>query len=47
MDADTVVVGVLKGCLPFMADLVRRFPVPVGVDFLALSPFAPEVGGYV
>jgi len=44
VDTDTVVVGVLKGCLPFMADLVRRFPVPVEVDFLALSPFAPDSG---
>ena len=44
LDADTVVVGVLKGCLPFMADLVRRFPVPVEIDFLALSPFAPDSG---
>ena len=44
VDADTVVVGVLKGCLPFMADLVRRLPVPVEVDFLALSPFAPDSG---
>lgn len=42
--AETVVVGVLKGCLPFMADLVRRFAVPVEVDFLALSPFAPDSG---
>ena len=44
VDADTVVVGVLKGCLPFMADLVRRLPVPVEVDFLALSSFAPDSG---
>ena len=44
VDTDTVVVGVLKGCLPFMADLVRRFPVSVEVDFLALSPFAPDSG---
>ena len=44
VDADPVVVGVLKGCLPFMADLVRRFPVPVEIDFLALSPFAPDSG---
>ena len=42
--AETVVVGVLKGCLPFMADLVRRLAVPVEVDFLALSPFAPDSG---
>ena len=44
VDDDTVVVGVLKGCLPLMADLVRRFPVPVEVDFLALSPFVPDSG---
>ncbi len=44
VDVDTVVVGVLKGCLPFMAELVRRFPVPVEVDFLALSPFVPDSG---
>ena len=44
VDADTVVVGVLKGCLPFMADLVRRFPGPGEIDFLALSPFAPDSG---
>ncbi len=44
LDGETVVVGVLKGCLPFMADLVRRLPVPVEVDFLALSPFVPDSG---
>jgi hypoxanthine phosphoribosyltransferase len=44
VDVDTVVVGVLKGCLPFMADLVRRFPVPVEIDFLALSSFLPDSG---
>ncbi len=44
LDEDTVVVGVLKGCLPFLADLVRRLPVPVEVDFLALSPFVPDSG---
>ena len=44
VDVDTVVVGVLKGCLPFMADLVRRFTVPVEIDFLALSTFLPDSG---
>lgn len=44
VNADTVVVGVLKGCLPFMADLVRQFQVPVEIDFLALSSFAPDSG---
>jgi len=44
VDVDTVVVGVLKGCLPFMADLVRRFTVPVEIDFLALTTFLPDSG---
>lgn len=36
----------LKGSLLFLADLVRSIPVhvPVEVDFLAVSPYAPETG---
>ena len=39
-----VLVGVLKGCLPFLADLVRSLRVDVEVDFLAVSRFAPNSG---
>ena len=39
-----VLVGVLKGCVPFMADLVRAMPVPVEVDFLAISSYAEGTG---
>ena len=39
-----VLVGVLKGCLPFMADLVRELDLPIEVDFLALSSFMPDTG---
>ena len=41
-----VLVGVLKGCLPFLADLVRALPasVPVEVDFLAISAYAEGTG---
>jgi hypoxanthine phosphoribosyltransferase len=37
-------VGVLKGVVPFMADLMRAMPmdVPVTVDFMAISPYGPE-----
>ena len=37
-------VGVLKGVVPFMADLMRSMPpdVPVNVDFLAISSYGPE-----
>ncbi len=37
-------VGVLKGVVPFMADLMRAVPtdVPVSVDFLAISSYGPD-----
>jgi hypoxanthine phosphoribosyltransferase len=34
-----VLVAVLVGALPFLADLVRSITVPVDVDFLAISRF--------
>ena len=37
-----VVVGILKGCLPFLADLVRHMDQPLEVDFLALTRFGGE-----
>ena len=39
-----VIVGVLKGGLPFMAHLVRELDLPIEVDFLALSSFMPDTG---
>jgi hypoxanthine phosphoribosyltransferase len=39
-----VAVGVLKGSVPFMADLLRRVTVPVEVDFLAITPYASGEG---
>lgn len=37
-----ILVGVLKGVLFFMADLLRAITVPVEVDFIAVSSFSPE-----
>lgn len=39
-----VLVGVLKGAVTFLADLVRAVTVPVAVDFLSVSRFAPDSG---
>lgn len=39
-----VLVAVLKGSVPFVADLVRLITVPVEVDFLAISSYAPDSG---
>ncbi len=36
-----VLVGVLKGSVFLVADLLRRLGVPVQVDFLSLSAYAP------
>jgi hypoxanthine phosphoribosyltransferase len=37
-----LLVGVLKGVLFFMADLLRAVPVSVEVDFLAVASYSPE-----
>jgi hypoxanthine phosphoribosyltransferase len=39
-----VAVGVLKGSVPFLADLVRAITVPVEVDFLAISSYGEGTG---
>ena len=40
-----VLVGVLTGALIFLADLARAVPdIPVTVDFIAISRFAPDSG---
>jgi len=39
-----VAVGVLKGSVPFLADLVRQIRVPVEVDTVAVSPYDPGQG---
>ncbi|MBC8484268.1 MAG: hypothetical protein H8D48_05025, partial [Actinobacteria bacterium] len=44
LEPGAVLVGVLKGCLPFMADLIRRLSTPILVDFLALSALGPDRG---
>jgi hypoxanthine phosphoribosyltransferase len=40
-----VLIGVLKGALLFLADLARAIPdIPVTVDFISISRFAPDSG---
>jgi hypoxanthine phosphoribosyltransferase len=39
-DRDPLLVGVLKGVFPFIADLSRAVTIPHTVDFLAICPFA-------
>jgi hypoxanthine phosphoribosyltransferase len=37
-----LVVGVLRGCLALVADLLRHITVPVHLDFVALSSYGPS-----
>jgi hypoxanthine phosphoribosyltransferase len=43
-DDGVVLVAVLKGSVPFVADLVRALTVVPLVDFMAISPYAPDTG---
>jgi hypoxanthine phosphoribosyltransferase len=36
---DLLLVGVLKGCIMFMVDLARAIPMPVAIDFIAISSY--------
>ncbi len=37
-----LLIGVLKGVVFFMADLLRAITVPIEVDFIAVSSYSPE-----
>jgi hypoxanthine phosphoribosyltransferase len=38
-DRDLLLIGVLKGAVFFMADLMRRLTIPCEVDFMAISSY--------
>jgi hypoxanthine phosphoribosyltransferase len=40
---DLVVIGVLKGAVIFLADLVRELTVPAEIDFIGLSSYGDDV----
>jgi hypoxanthine phosphoribosyltransferase len=37
-----ILVGVLRGVLPFMADLMRAISIPVAIDFMAISSYGAQ-----
>lgn len=41
-DLNPLFVGVLKGGVPFMADLLRMITIPVEIDFMAVSSYSKE-----
>lgn len=44
VDSPLHLIGVLKGVVPFISDLLRAIPtdLPVSVDFLAITPYGPS-----
>jgi hypoxanthine phosphoribosyltransferase len=46
---DPVLVSILKGALPFLADLMREIPIPLSLDFLEVSSYGEgtETSGVV
>lgn len=36
---DLIVVCILKGAMPFMADLIRKIDIPLAIDFMAVSSY--------
>ena len=46
---DLVLVSILKGSLPFLADLMRQVPIPLSLDFLEVSSYgaSTETSGVV
>lgn len=43
-DDGVVMVAVLRGSVPFLADLVRAMTIRATVDFVSLSPYTPGTG---
>ena len=41
-DREPVLLGILKGAVPFLADLSRHLPPEVEIDFLSLTRFGDE-----
>ena len=36
---ELIIIGILKGALPFMADLIREIKVPLKYDLMAVSSY--------
>ena len=41
-DKRPLVVGILNGCFPFIADLVRNMKIPLEVDFMSVSSYGGQ-----
>ena len=41
-DKDLLLVAILKGAVPFLADLMRRLEIPCELDFMAVSSYGSQ-----
>ena len=41
-DKNLLLVGILKGSVVFMADLMRKISVPCSIEFMALSSYGSD-----
>ena len=39
---EVIVIGVLKGCTVFMADLIRQIDLPLQIDFMVASSYGDD-----
>ncbi|MDR3710395.1 MAG: hypoxanthine phosphoribosyltransferase [Capsulimonadaceae bacterium] len=39
---DLVLIGILKGCVVFLSDLIRKIDVPLSFDFVAVSSYGAD-----
>lgn len=39
-DKDPILIGVLKGCIVFLADLIRSISIPIELEFILASSYA-------
>lgn len=39
LDSEILIVGLLKGSVPFMAELMKRFTMPCTIDFMQVSSY--------
>lgn len=44
---EPLLIGVLRGVICFMADLIRHISLPLAIDFMAISSYEGEEGGAV
>ncbi len=48
-DKNLVVIGLLKGCIPFMSDLAKHISIPMRLDYMSVSSYhgGKESSGHV